>query len=184
MLCPFARHPVALLKGVEMSQGTYGAKVICLGACCLLIVSCSDWRTEHSSRNSETSVTSASTPSETELKRLLARPTVMVQVDSEDGRLKTDIRNYLIREFRETRGMTVVTSDPLFRIYVLAAKMEFRDVPAFAMGVVVTTKSPNCREVTVDHLLLSGSMKDLSKQCDRVVSNFKMGRVARVAGGE
>lgn len=117
-------------------------------------------------------------------KSLLARPTVMVSVDSGDSELKTEIRNHLVREFREARGMTVVNSDPLFRIYVLAAKMDFPEVPAFAMGVVVTTKSPDCREVTVDHQLLSGNMKDLRKQCRRVVANFKTGRVARYAGGE
>lgn len=109
---------------------------------------------------------------------------MMVSVDSEDTQLKTDIRNYLVREFREARGMTVVTSDPLFRIYVLAAKMDFPDVPAFAMGVVVTTRSPHCREVAVDHLLLSGNMKDLHRQCHRVVANFRMGRVARNSGGD
>jgi hypothetical protein len=150
----------------------------------MLMISCNDWGTRHPSWRRATNPGIEPFSSEVELKSALAKPTVMVSVDSEDQQLRNDIRNYLVKEFREARGMTVVSSDPLFKIYVLAAKMDFPKVPAFAMGVVVTTKSPHCREVTVDHLLLSGNMEDLRKQCQRVVSTFKMGRVARYTGGE
>ncbi len=167
-----------------MSEGKFGVRAICLGACCILMISCSDWGTRQSSSRRGTNSGSEQRSSEMELKSALTSPTVMVSVDSEDRKLKTDIRNYLVREFRDARGMTVVSSDPLFKIYVLAAKMDFPQVPAFAMGVVVTTRSPHCREVAVDHLLLSGNMDDLRKQCHRVAATFKMGQVARYTGGE
>jgi hypothetical protein len=103
-----------------------------------------------------------------------SKPRVSLVVESRDKALKDELEKCLSAGLRAIPGVTLATSDPLYRIEVLALPVE-NDV---AVSVAVVEISSSCRRCLMAHHILYGEKKSLEPLCRKIFESFEKKLVA------
>lgn len=103
-----------------------------------------------------------------------SKPGVSLVVEGGDDELRRDIEKCLLSGLRKVPGVTLVTSDPLYKVEVLILPVG-NDV---TVSVVVLEISSSCPRCLTAHHILFGDKAALEALCRRIVDSFEKELVA------
>ena len=103
-----------------------------------------------------------------------SKPRVSLVVESRDRELKSNLEKCLSIRLGKIPGVSVVTSDPLYKIEVLVLPVE-KDV---AVSVAVLEISSSCPRCLTAHHILYGEKSALEQLCMNIIDSFEKKLVA------
>ncbi len=153
-----------------MIRRTLALWAIGLGLLCLVLVSCKDSRPV-------SSLFTAKDLKE-DLKEVshfgFTPARVSLLVHSHDAKLKDELNHCLASAFESVKGITLVTSDPLYKVEVLVLPLD----DEIAASVAIVEMTASCRGCLVSHHILAGDKDRLKELCQKVVDTFETKQVA------
>jgi hypothetical protein len=149
-----------------MSRWPFAVGSICAGLACLAMVSCQEPAPIKSMFRSKTLFEESHFG--------FSPRRVSVLVESDDKKLESDLKTCLLSGLRHVSGITLVTSEPLYSVEVLALPRSKN----IAVSVVVSEITAPCPGNVVAHHILVGEKDHLKRLCNEVVDSFEKKLVA------